>query len=236
VYRELPAPAAAPGLACLWVQRVEPGAGPTRILPDACSDLIWIQHAGVHLAGPDTTAAVAELPPGTLLIGARFGPGAGGPALGRSLEGLRDQRLPLPGVLDPDLDPQDALRRLTARAAAMVSAAPPDDAVREAARRLAADPRRRTGALAADLGLSERQLRRRCLAAAGHAPKPLQRVLRLQRVVRAMDAGEHDLARLAADHGYADQAHLTGDCSDLAGLPPAALLRSRSRAGAAAAR
>ena len=35
-----------------------------------------------------------------------------------------------------------------------------------------------------------------------------------------------DLARLAFEAGYADQAHLTRECSRLAGLPPAALLAS----------
>jgi AraC-like DNA-binding protein len=229
VYRERPAA----GLACVWVHVAD---GPARILPDACSDLVWRAGEGAWLAGPDTTAAVADLPAGTVLVGARFAPGAGGPALRRSLEGVRDQRLPLPDLgVDPGLVPAEALRRLTAAAQRMALAGPPDRAVLEAARRLHADPRARVPALADDLGLSERQLRRRCLAAAGHAPKTLGRVLRLQRVVRAIDAGEDDLARLAADHGYADQAHLTHDCTELAGLAPAALIRSRRPTGAAAA-
>ena len=37
-------------------------------------------------------------------------------------------------------------------------------------------------------------------------------------------ARQADLARLALDAGYADQAHLTRECTRLAGLPPAALL------------
>jgi AraC-like DNA-binding protein len=40
------------------------------------------------------------------------------------------------------------------------------------------------------------------------------------------DGGRPDLARLALEAGYADQAHLTRECSRLAGLPPAALLAS----------
>jgi AraC-like DNA-binding protein len=221
VYAERPAP----GLACIWVHVIE---GPTRILPDACSDLIWRAGEGAWLAGPDTTATLTELPDGTVLVGARFAPGAGGPALGRPLEAVRDQDVPLPGLVDPGLEPAEALRELTAAALRLTRAGPADRAVLEAARRLAADPRRRVPALADELGLSERQLRRRCLAAAGHTPKTLQRVLRLQRVVRAMDAGERDLARLAAEHGFADQAHLTGECTDLAGMPPARLAATRS--------
>jgi AraC-like DNA-binding protein len=229
VYAERPAP----GLACVWVHVVE---GPTRILPDACSDLIWRRGEGAWLAGPDTTAAVAELPSGSVLVGARFAPGAGGPALDLALERVRDQRMPLPGLLDPDLEPAEALRELTAAATRMTRAAPADRAVLEAARRLAADPRHRVPELADELGLSERQLRRRCLAAAGYAPKTLARVLRLQRVVRAIDAGERDLARLAADHGFADQSHLSGECTELAGLTPAALALSRAGGAAPAGR
>ena len=227
-YRELPT--GVPGLSCLWMHTAEAGAPPTRVLPDACCDLIWEAGAGVVVAGPDTTALLARLPAGAVLVGVRFAPGGGGPALAVGLDGWRDARVPVDGLVAPDATPAEALRRLAAHAAARVTAGPPDAAVAEAARRLAGDPRLRVAALAADLGLSERQLRRRSLAAAGHAPKVLQRVLRLQRVVRAMDAGDADLARLAADHGYADQAHLTGECRELAGLAPAALHRERAAA------
>ena len=48
-------------------------------------------------------------------------------------------------------------------------------------------------------------------------------MLRLQRFLSLASPGG-DLARLAADAGYADQPHLTRDCARLAGLPAAALL------------
>ena len=38
-----------------------------------------------------------------------------------------------------------------------------------------------------------------------------------------MAAGETDLARVAADLGYADQAHMTRDCLRLSGLTPVQL-------------
>ena len=77
--------------------------------------------------------------------------------------------------------------------------------------------------------MGERQLLRRCRAAAGHGPAALRRVLRFRRFVTRIDAGPGgpDLARLAADTGYADQAHLTRECVRLAGLPPAALAVER---------
>jgi len=90
--------------------------------------------------------------------------------------------------------------------------------------------------VAAEIGLSMRQLRRRCHAVVGYGPKTLQRVLRFRRFVARIDAGPpsgqgaHDLAALAAQVGYADQAHLTRECRALAGLTPAALARQRGPA------
>jgi methylphosphotriester-DNA--protein-cysteine methyltransferase len=88
-------------------------------------------------------------------------------------------------------------------------------------------------------------LRRRCHDAVGYGPKTLQRVLRFRRFVSRIDALSHDpaspaqarldradldLAGLAAQAGYADQAHLTRECGSLAGLTPAALARQRAAA------
>ena len=78
--------------------------------------------------------------------------------------------------------------------------------------------------LAGRLGISERQLRRRFQSAAGYPPRTLARVLRLQRFLSLAERDGRDLARLAADAGYADQPHLTRDCTRLTGLPAAALL------------
>jgi AraC-like DNA-binding protein len=49
-------------------------------------------------------------------------------------------------------------------------------------------------------------------------------VLRLQRFLRLAERDGDDLARLAAEAGYSDQAHLTRDCRELCGLPAGALL------------
>jgi AraC-like DNA-binding protein len=73
------------------------------------------------------------------------------------------------------------------------------------------------------LGLSERQLRRRSLAAFGYGPKTLQRVLRFQRALRLARAGE-PLADAAFAAGYADQAHFAHEVRALAGEPVRNLL------------
>ena len=77
----------------------------------------------------------------------------------------------------------------------------------------------------AALGIGDRQLRRRFADAVGYGPKTLERVLRFQRFLGlAAREARPDLAWLALEAGYADQAHLTRECTRLAGLPPAALL------------
>jgi AraC-like DNA-binding protein len=112
-------------------------------------------------------------------------------------------------------------------AAVLVGDGPPDPAMARVATRLS-DPRARTEDVAAEIGLSLRQLRRRCHAAVGYGPKTLQRILRFQRFVSRIDRDRADLAALAAETGYADQAHLTRECVSLSGLTPAALARQRA--------
>jgi AraC-like DNA-binding protein len=55
--------------------------------------------------------------------------------------------------------------------------------------------------------------------------------MRLRRFLALAEAdASHDLARAAVEAGYADQPHLTRECTQLAGLPPAALLAARAAA------
>ena len=112
--------------------------------------------------------------------------------------------------------------------ATLVAGGAPDPAVTQAAR-LLRDPATRAEDVAAEVGLSLRQLRRRCHAVVSYGPKTLQRVLRFRRFVARVDAHPDvlDLAAIAAEAGYADQAHLTRECARLAGLTPAALVRQR---------
>ncbi|HEX6311079.1 MAG TPA: helix-turn-helix domain-containing protein [Acidimicrobiia bacterium] len=85
------------------------------------------------------------------------------------------------------------------------------------------------GALARDLGLSERQLRRRAHVAFGYGPMTLARIVRFQRFLRLTERTPRArLAVAAAAAGYADQAHLTRESRRLAGLTPAALVTERA--------
>jgi len=246
-YIEWPAPAALrDAVACLWAQVADDEDRAGLVLPDGCTDLIWTQGQGIHVAGPDTGPVSTTMAAGTVILGARFRPPAGGPALGVPLSELRDQRVDLADLRPADarrlsaaLDPATAAGRLLAVTGDLVADARPDLAVTQAAR-LLHDPRARAEDVADDVGLSPRQLRRRCHDAVGYGPKTLQRVFRFRRFVARIDALPResagsglaglDLADLAAQAGYADQAHLTRECRALAGLTPAALARQRAAA------
>ena len=88
--------------------------------------------------------------------------------------------------------------------------------------------RSRTGsALAERLGVSERAIQRALKGTLGQGPKWLSRWIRLQEVARSLSTGTHpDLATLALDLGYADQAHLLNDFRNAVGITPGAYLRS----------
>jgi AraC-like DNA-binding protein len=237
-YTEWPAPAALRhAVACAWAQVTDSSAERAGlVLPDGCTDLIWEQGRGAYVAGPDTGPVATTMAAGTVVLGVRFRPSAGGPALGIPLSELRDLRADLADLrpaqarqLTAALDPEVAAAQMLDMTAALVADGAPDPEVTWAAR-LLRDPAARAEDVAAEVGLSLRQLRRRCQAAVGYGPKTLQRVLRFRRFVACVDARPDvlDLAAIAAEAGYADQAHLTRECGRLAGLTPAALARQRA--------
>jgi transcriptional regulator GlxA family with amidase domain len=80
--------------------------------------------------------------------------------------------------------------------------------------------------LAASRGLTMRTLQRRFAIDVGISPKQLARMIRFQRVFAVWRDDRPSLARVAAECGYFDESHLARDFRDLAGLSPAAFLRS----------
>ncbi|MGC9669866.1 helix-turn-helix domain-containing protein [Planosporangium sp. 12N6] len=224
MYRERPA--LLPG-AVVWTSTV-PAAGAThRVLPDGCLDVIWVDGE-LLVAGPDTGAYVTTSAPGTRYIGLRFAPGTGPTILGTPAHLLRDSRVPL-----AQLWPADRVRQLADEVAAQPrtlevaavrrwrDAGPSDRAVAVIVARLRAGTP--VAVTAQAVGLSERQLHRRCLDAFGYGPKTLARVLRLRRALALARAGT-PFAAVAATAGYADQAHLSREVKALAGVSLTELL------------
>jgi AraC-like DNA-binding protein len=226
-YREFPPPAALRGLlSCVWVRVAT--ASENRVVPDACSDLVWRQGSGVFVAGPDTGPMHFEYAPGDVFAGVRFAPGAGDVGIGVPLHELRDRRVAL-ADLDPravvapaDAYPAEAVRSMLRLVAGRALDGSTDPLMRVAVRMLAA-PDSRVETLAARLEISERQLRRRFAASVGYGPKTLHRVLRFQRAQAMLAVPGAGLAEIAAATGYADQAHLSRECLALGGRLPTAI-------------
>jgi AraC-like DNA-binding protein len=101
----------------------------------------------------------------------------------------------------------------------------PDPVAEQAAdlvARITADPAlRRVDELSAASGLTVRSLQRLFAHYVGANPKWVMRRARLHEAAERADSGELvDWAELAADLGYADQAHLTRDFTDTIGVSP----------------
>ena len=214
-----------PVVACLWEH--EPAEDRAqRIVPDGCVDLIWMADRELVVAGADTGPRVVRLPAEIRSTGIRLRPGAAGALLGLPASELRDQQVALALVWgEPGLEEEVALADAASRRELLADAVArrgvvPDPLVRGAADRLSV-PGARIAGVAAELGVSERQLHRRMLAAVGYGPKVLARVARLRRLVAGTDG---PLASRALDAGYASQAHMTDEVRRLTGLTPVRFL------------
>ena len=222
-YREWPPPGVLAGrVSRLW-SREAWGPGVARIVPDGCIDLIWGPD-GPIVAGPDTKAHLTVLRPEDRYFGIRFRPGALGGFLGVPAHALRDLRVPLdelPAL--PGLTREGMLDAVVARLRETPEPDPAGAAIVAALRRGTS-----VAAVAWDLGMSERNLHRRCLQAFGYGAKTLQRVMRFRLALRLARAGV-PLAEVAAEAGYADQAHLANDVRRLAGVPLTRLIEPGHR-------
>jgi len=219
--------------AVLW-HSVATGIRPARVLPDGCLDLLWSSRAGLLVAGPDRTAHLSASVPGERWVGLRLPPGVGPAVFGVPADELRDRRTPLADLWGRAAagaaDRVEAARETAEGVGAVLeqvalvrlrAAGGPDPLGARVAARLAAGAG--VAATAAEVGLSPRALHRRSQALFGYGPKTLARILRMRRALDLARAGT-PLAEVAALAGYADQAHLTRDVTELAGVPPTRLL------------
>ncbi|WP_088673679.1 helix-turn-helix domain-containing protein [Rhizobium sp. R339] len=235
-YREYaPPPALRRHFSRLWSQRLDDGPPATvAIVPDGYCDLLWIDGR-LAVAGPDRTAAFPLIPPGSTVIGARFAPGAAASWLKTPLSALVGLSVPLADIgrkhtrgfearLRDCPDPSAAralFGRLLEEATRDEEEPPRDAAVIFAA----ADSGHPASGLFGRLGMSERQLRRRCHHHFGYGAKTLERIRRFQRFLdlcRRQSA--MPLARLALEAGFADQAHMTREVGEFSTLTPAVIL------------
>jgi AraC-like DNA-binding protein len=220
---------AVPGVT-VWT-RVADGS-PSWILPDGCIDVLW-NGRELSVAGPDTTAHRVSASNGTPYAALRFASGVAPTVLGIAADRIRDQRLGLAEVIGVDEtdrlaeslfatdDPASELERWAGRRLAHAGGV---DRIMCHVAVLIGDGRT-VSDVAAQVGLSERQLNRRSLASFGYGPKVLARVLRLQRALGSVRGGL-PLVQAALSAGYGDQAHFAHEVRALTGQTASQLVGS----------
>nr|WP_246211001.1 helix-turn-helix domain-containing protein [Phytoactinopolyspora alkaliphila] len=187
-------------------------------------DLLWVNDE-LLVAGPDDSAHRASWAPSRPYVGLRFGAGVGPRVLGLPAREVRNQRIPLSQIwpaahvraarddLLRGCDAAEALERVALRR--LSDANPPDPLAAGVVELLGRGTR--VDQVAWSVGVSSRQLHRRCLDAFGYGPKTLARILRLQRALDLGRAGR-SAAEAAAASGYADQAHMSREVKAMTGV------------------
>jgi AraC-like DNA-binding protein len=222
-----------------------------RVLPDNCSDFIF--DLGDGPASPAQTTGARNYIVGTMrtaivvgqagridVLGVRFLPGAAAAVAGVPAHELTDATAPLDvlfpriATLADQLAESDVRERLglvadTVAAWADAGGRTPDPRVRRAVSRIqGTGGRASVGDVAAEVGLSTRQLERAFRSDVGISPKEVARVARLHRAAACIGAGESSLAATAYRVGYHDQSHMTREFRALTGVTPAVYATERT--------
>lgn len=231
-YEETPPPESLrPFVHSLWAFTVPDDwpASQHHIPPDGCVSLAAVPGPRTVFVGPMLAGIAVPIHPGTTFRGLRLRPEAARlvHAEPRAWVGRMAPLDLVDGALSADGETVDRLfTSLLDRVAKRAATAPaPDGLVAQAALAIdEADGDLRIRDLARTVGVSIRTLQRRFLAATGLTPKQYARVRRFRRALSNMLADEpDDWGRVAADLGFADQAHFIREVVALTGESPTAV-------------
>ena len=232
--RHAPSDALAPFVDYYWIPRWDLRGKPPyeqTILPHPNVNLVF-EASGAGIFGVDRRLFTRSLSGLGLAFGVRFTAGGFRPFWQAPISQLTDRVVPaarlfgpraekarqaIMGGPDPDDRAADDARMIGFAEALLHSMLPERDPLAEQAAALVAritdDPGlRRVDQLSASAGMTPRTLQRLFADYVGVSPKWVMRRARLHEAAERADSGEPvDWACLAADLGYADQAHLTRD-------------------------
>lgn len=215
-----------------WDLRGEP-AHEQAILPHPNVNLAF-EASGAAVYGVDRKIFTRKLSGAGKALGIRFRPGGFRPLYSGRISSLNDRVVPARDIFGPAADKACAAVLAADRDEEMIEAAAgllrgagprPDPVAAQVAaivERIIADPSlRRVASLSDAFGMPERRLQRLFADYVGVSPKWVMRRARLhEAALRADEGGDVDWASLAADLGYADQAHLSRDFTATLGMPP----------------
>lgn len=238
VRQHAPGPALAPLVEFYWNPRWD-----LRGRPDHEQKVL--AHPNVHLVFEAPEPLVYGVQRGVFsrvlhgadqVFGVKFRPGAFRPFAAGPVADLADRAVPAAGLVGEavtavsrEILALDDLEAMTALAEdfllGLLPTTEPDPVVAEVAalvERITASPQLfRVDELARELDMPIRRLQRLFAEYVGASPKWVLRRARLHEAsARAEDGAGIDWAALAADLGYADQAHLTRDFTAAVGAPP----------------
>jgi AraC-like DNA-binding protein len=222
-------------LGCFWSIETTSSTR-LRTLPDACVTLSAArEQRGIvaFLVGPRQTPTEETPAAGRTLFGVRLKPGVAFMFAGVAVHTLVDRRVRLAELLPEDsprlekhldaahtVDEQiDILEKFLVQRLVGVHV---DSRVQMALKRLEeCGGQIRIPQLARDCHTSLRHLHRLLRTWIGFSPKRLARIVRFQALLQHLEASPSDRsARVAAELGYFDQAHLTNEVAAFAGTSP----------------
>ena len=192
-------------------------------------------HGDAYVVGPRTRAKLKRATGFARAAVIQLKPGWSPSVFGVPAHTLTDQLVKLDdlwGTSDVTADLVEArsvpaiLERLSRAVAARPSIESASARLARRAARLFEASETRVEAVAEQLGVTSRHLRRAFLESVGIGPKEFARGARLQRALRTSSRSS-SWGAIARETGYYDQAHLIGEFRDLLGLTPAAYLAQR---------
>lgn len=237
-----PSPPLARFVHCYWTLAGRGGGAPQTIFPDGRMELVFQTGDTFTQIGEDGTRSQPRrlligqmrryviIAPGEHVrsFGIRFRPGGAFPLLGFPQGEVEDRILPLDDVhaalstelsraIEEATDPVAALEGVLLNRMPSLEDNPAVGAALSSIIRSRGQST--VTAVAAEAGVTSRQLERGFRERVGIGPKMFARIVRFQRVLQAEPV---NWAALAADSGYFDQAHLVRDFHQFTGETPSA--------------